>query len=223
MELDELIARLRRISVSSVCDADKSLPVCDPAIGALLPDVTVAGPAVTVVADGDLLGMVAALGGAPAGSVLVVDTRGSVLAASGELFANEARRRGMAGIVVDGWCRDRRGLRRAGLPVFARGTYPMAGTAAGPAVVDAPVGCGGVEVHPGDVVFGDDDGIVIAPAARLAAAVGRAEEIERTEAAVVAAMERGEPFHSLTNATEHLRAVAAGRPSTLTFHPPPDP
>lgn len=219
MDLHELIIRLQRISVSSVCDADKSLPVCDPAIRPMLPDVTLAGPAVTVVADGDLLGMVAALDRAPRGSVLVVDAHGSPLAASGELFANEARRRGLAGIVIDGWCRDRRGLHRAGLPVFARGSFPMAGTMAGPPVVDGPVTCGGIDVRPGDVVFGDDDGLIVAPAERLAAALARAEEIERTEAAVVAAMECGEGFYDLSNAAEHLRAVAAGNPSTFTFRP----
>ncbi|MGQ0576838.1 MAG: RraA family protein [Pseudonocardia sp.] len=219
MELDELIARLRRISVSSVCDADKSLPVCDPGLRPMLPDVTVAGPAVTVVADGDLLGMVAALGQAPPGSVLVVDARGSALAASGELFANEARRRGMAGIVIDGLCRDRRGILAAGLPVYARGSVPNAGTMAGPVLVDVPVRCGGLDVAPGDIVFGDDDGLVIAPAARLAAALERAERIERTETAVLAALQRGVAFHELGNAAEHLRARAAGEDSTFTFHP----
>lgn len=48
MDLNELCARLGRIQVSSMCDADKSLPVCDPAIRAVLPDRTVTGPAFTV-------------------------------------------------------------------------------------------------------------------------------------------------------------------------------
>lgn len=217
MDLDALLARLRRLSVSSVCDADKSLPVCDPAIRPLLPEATLVGPAVTVVADGDLLGMVAALTTASAGSVLVVDTRGSTLAASGELFATEARRRGMAGIVVDGYCRDRRGIRRSGLPVYARGSVPNAGPVLGPALVDVPVRCGGLDVRPGDVVFGDEDGLLIAPADRLTALLVRAEEIERTEAAVVAALERGVPFADLSNAAEHVRTRAAGADSTFGF------
>ncbi|MGE0300505.1 MAG: RraA family protein, partial [Pseudonocardia sp.] len=124
--MDELIARLRRISVSSLCDADKTMRACDPAIHALVPVTTVAGPAVTVVADGDLLGMLAVVTSAPAGSVLVVDSRGSTLAASGELFATEARRRGVAAIVVDGYYRDLRRLPGVGLPVFARGSHPAA-------------------------------------------------------------------------------------------------
>jgi regulator of RNase E activity RraA len=220
VDLDELIGRLRLLQVSSVCDADKTLPVCDPAIRPLLPERTLAGPAFTVLAaDNDLLGMLAALERAPAGAVLVVAATGRPLAMSGELFGGEAKRRGLAGIVVDGWCRDLRGLRRLGLPVFARGAVPASGTIAGPPVVDVPVTCGGVRVASGDVVLGDDDGLVIAPAARLAAALDRAEDIERTEAAVVAALEDGIGLFRLTNAAEHLRAVAGGEPSTFRFLP----
>lgn len=217
MFLDEVVGRLRRLQVSSLCDADKTLPVCDPAIGAMLPGVTVAGPAFTVRADGDLLGMIAALGRAAPGSVLVVATGDSPLAASGELFAGEARRRGLAGIVIDGWCRDLRGLRRVRLPVFARGTTPMAGTNVGPAVFDVPVTFGGIEVRPGDIVFGDDDGIVIAQAAQIAGALQRAEQIESTEAGVSAALGRGIGLYDLTNAAEHLRTIGSGGSSTFQF------
>ncbi|GAA0929063.1 RraA family protein [Pseudonocardia zijingensis] len=217
--MDELVARLRQVQVSSLSDADKTLPVCDPAIHALLPDVTLVGPAFTVRADGDLLGMIDAIGRAEPGAVLVVATDGRPLAASGELFATEGRRRGIAGIVVDGYCRDLRGMRRVGLPVFARGTTPAAGPALGPAVVQEPVTVGGVRVRPGDLVVGDDDGVLIAPPERIAAAVDRAEEIERVEAAVAEGMQQGRALHELTNAPEHLRAVAAGEPSTFRFQP----
>ncbi|MEJ3652838.1 RraA family protein [Actinomycetes bacterium KLBMP 9759] len=215
----DLVARLRALQVSSLSDADKTLPICDPAIRAVLPDVTLAGPARTVRADGDLLGMVAALGAAAPGEVLVVATGGVKLAASGELFAGEARRKGIAGIVIDGYCRDLRGLRKAGLPVFARGSVPAAGTMAGPAVLDEPVDIGGVTVRTGDIVFGDDDGLLIAPAERISAALDKAEEIERVEAGVAAALAAGTPLSDLTNAAEHLRALAAGEPSTFRFLP----
>jgi regulator of RNase E activity RraA len=78
---------------------------------------------------------------------------------------------------------------------------------------------GGVEVRPGDIVFGDDDGLLIAPPERIAAAVDRAEEIERVEAEVAAGMRAGRSLHELTNAPEHLRAIAAGKPSTFRFQP----
>jgi regulator of RNase E activity RraA len=216
---DDMITRLARLQVSSLSDADKTLPVCDPAVRALLPDVTLVGTAVTVRSDGDLLGMIAAIGRAEPGTVLVVATDGSPLAASGELFATEARRRGLAGIVVDGYCRDLRGLRRGGLPLFARGTTPAAGPAAGPVVVQEPVRFAGVEVRPGDLVVGDDDGLLIASPDRVAAALERAEEIERVEAEVAAALRSGRSLYDVTNAAEHLAAVAAGEPSTFRFQP----
>ena len=216
---DELVTRLRRLQVSSLSDADKTLPVCDPAIRAMLPDVTLVGTAFTVRCDGDLLGMIDAIGRAEPGTVLVVATDGRPLAASGELFATEGRRRGLAGIAVDGFCRDLRGIRRVGLPVYARGTTPAAGPALGPVVIQVPVTFGGVDVRPGDIVFGDDDGLLIASPERVEAALGRAEEIERVEAEVGAAMRRGRSLHELTNAPDHLRAVAAGEPSTLRFEP----
>jgi 4-hydroxy-4-methyl-2-oxoglutarate aldolase len=220
METTELISRLRGVQVSSLSDADKTLPVCDPGIRAVLPDLTMAGPAFTVRAEGDLLGMVAALGRAAPGDVLVVSTGGSPLAAAGELFSGEASRAGLAGIVIDGHCRDLRGIRRVGMPVFARGAVPNAGTITGPARIDEPVWCGGLRVQPGDIVFGDDDGLIVAPADRLAAALDRAEEIERTEAEVAAALAAGTPLYQLTNAEEHLHARAEHRPTTFTYRLP---
>ncbi len=217
MDLHELCARLHRIQVSSMCDADKSLPVCDPLIRPMLADVTVAGPAFTVRAEGDLLGMVAALGSAAPGSVLVVDSGGDPRACSGELFAGEAARAGLAGIVIDGFCRDLRGIRRVGLPVFARGATPNSGTISGPVVVGTPVRFGGLEVRPGDVVFGDDDGLVVAAADRRAAVIDKAEAIERTEAGVAEAMATGTGLYQLTNAAEHLAARDHGRPSTFGY------
>ena len=68
--------------------------------------------------------MFSALAEAQPGDVLVIATGGGTSAVLGELFATEAKRRGLAGIVIDGLCRDVAGLRRIGLPVFARGTIP---------------------------------------------------------------------------------------------------
>ena len=123
----DLIERLLAIDVSALSDADKTLPVADPAVRAMIPGVRMAGPAHTVVAEDDHLPVMTALAEAAPGAVLVIATGGSQVAVFGELFATEARRRGLAGIVADGFCRDLRGLREIGLPVFARGTTPRSG------------------------------------------------------------------------------------------------
>jgi 4-hydroxy-4-methyl-2-oxoglutarate aldolase len=215
--MDDLVQRLRAIEVSALCDADKSLPVVDAAIRAMVPDVCFAGPALTVVAQDDHLPLFAALEAASAGDVLVVVNRGGTRAVVGELFATEARRRGLAGIVVDGLCRDVAGLRRLGLPVYARGTIPASGSTVSRAAVGQRVRCGDVEVSAGDVVFGDDDGLVIAAPERIAAALETAEAIARAERAMLTAMAEGRALHDLTNYAEHAERLDAGEDSRLEF------
>jgi 4-hydroxy-4-methyl-2-oxoglutarate aldolase len=213
----DLIERLLAIDVSALSDADKTLPVVDPAVRAMVPDVRMAGPAFTVIAEDDHLPVMSALADAAPGDVLVIATNGGSRAVFGELFATEAKRRGLAGIVADGMCRDLRGLRSIGLPVFARGSTPRSGTTVSRAAHGAMVVCGGVEVSPGDIVFGDDDGLLIAAAERIEAALETAELIGRSERAILAAQVGGEALHGLTNFDEHVAALDRGEGSALAF------
>jgi 4-hydroxy-4-methyl-2-oxoglutarate aldolase len=212
-----LVSRLLEVEVSALCDADKGLPVLEPQIHALVPDVRMAGPAFTVVAEDDHLPTLSALAAAAAGDVLVVATNGHRRAVLGELFATEARRRGLAGVVVDGYCRDLQGLRRIGLPVFARGVTPMAGSTVSRPPLPAPVKIAGVRVAPGDLVFGDDDGVIVAPPDRIAAALDGAEAIGRAERAILREMAGGRGLHELTNWEEHTFRLDAGEESALAF------
>jgi 4-hydroxy-4-methyl-2-oxoglutarate aldolase len=213
----ELIERLLEIDVSALSDADKTLPIADPAVRAMIADVRMAGPAFTVRAEDDHLAVMSALAEAAPGDVLVIAANGGTKAVFGELFATEAQRGGLAGIVADGYCRDLRGLRRIGLPVYARGTTPRSGTTVSRAARNATVSFGGVEVAPGDIVFGDDDGLLIAPRERIEAALATAEAIARGERAILAAQARGESLHGLTNHDEHVAALDRGDPSALAF------
>ena len=209
---------LAAVPVSTLCDVDKSLPVVDPAIRPLT-TARLCGPAYTVVAAGEFLSVLWAIGEAAPGDVLVVQAGGAPLAALGELLATEAHRRGLGGIVVDGYVRDRTGLPPS-LPMWARGTVPMAGRSDIAPRVGGPVLFGGLRVSPGDVVLGDDDGLVIAPRPQLEACLERAAEIERVEAAVLAGIQAGASLIEMTNLAEHVARLRSGEQSALAITPP---
>ncbi|MFL5844735.1 MAG: RraA family protein [Solirubrobacteraceae bacterium] len=193
-----MVDRLLALEVSALSDADKSLPIADRAIRPMVPGAKFAGPAFTVTAPGTLLPVYRALAEIGAGQVLVVDTQGTDAAVLGEIFTTEARRRGVAGIVIDGWCRDLAGIREIGLPLHARGAVPN--VAAGPdaGASGDTIRFGGIDVAPGDIVFGDDDGLLIAAPDRIEAALPAAEAIILKEREVLAALATGAALH------EHL-------------------
>ena len=138
-------------------------------------------------------------------------------AVAGELFATEALRRGVAGIVIDGRCRDSRTLAQLDLPVYARGVAPTACPARAVPVIQVPVVLGGVEVRPGDLVLGDDDGIVVASDDEVLALLEGAEAIQHREEALQQTIAAGTSLFDSLNYDEHLAALEAGRDSRLTF------
>jgi len=84
----------------------------------------------------------------------------------GELLSTASRARGAAGCVTDGLTRDIRAIREMQFPVFHGGIGPLDSKGRGKASqIDVPVVCAGVYIEPGDLVFGDADGVVVIPAA----------------------------------------------------------
>eukprot|EP00752_Nemacystus_decipiens_P008191 g7327.t1 len=97
------------------------------------------------------------------GEVLVVDCGGSQIAVAGELFTAEAKRRSLAGMLIEGACRDTETIARLRFSVYSRFVNPMAGKCItlDRDLMQVPVTIGGVEINPGDVIFGDDDGVIV--------------------------------------------------------------
>jgi regulator of RNase E activity RraA len=212
-----LMDRLRRIDSSSLSDANKALRVLSSQIRSVTRGVRLLGRAITVDARGDLMSVLAGLEAGGPGDVLVVAAGSPDLAVAGELFATEAARRGMAGIVLDGLCRDSLTLGSLDLPVYARGTTPRAAPAQAVPVVQTRIAIGGVEVAPGDVLLGDDDGIVVADDSELEAAIDAAEAIQTREDVLRTAIIRGRSLFDALNFDEHRAALVAGRSSRLSF------
>ncbi|SFQ03941.1 regulator of ribonuclease activity A [Amycolatopsis arida] len=98
------------------------------------------------------------------GAVLVVDGGGSLhTALTGDLIAAAAARNGWAGLVVHGAVRDSAALAELPIGIKALGTNPRKSAKAGAGAVDVPVGFGGITFTPGDVLYADDDGVVVLP------------------------------------------------------------
>lgn len=93
----------------------------------------------------------------------------------GGLLAFQIQNLGIAGLVTDGLVRDVQEIRQLGLPVWCRGTTPLAPKKGGPGVVGGIVVIGGVVVQDGDLVIADDDGVVVWPKNDIPALLARAQ------------------------------------------------
>ncbi len=94
---------------------------------------------------------------------------------------------------------------------------PMAGTTQQVFNTQVPVSCGGVIVNPGDILFGDDDGIVVATDEELTNLLTTAEGIQTKETTALSRMEQGQSLLSMLNFSEHYAARQADRESYLRF------
>lgn len=191
----DTMERFRFISTASVADAVDQVAgrtgYMDYEIKARINDRKVLGPAVTVkeVRTQEALPPTHALEAidtSPEGSVIVIGIEGSDrnVAVWGGLMTAGAVVNNLAGAVLDAGVRDLGEIRRDfGFQVFARSISP--GTTVGrykTEAINVPVMCGGVQVHPGDLIVGDADGVVVVPREHVEAVLEKATEIEQREA-----------------------------------------
>jgi regulator of RNase E activity RraA len=129
----------------------------------------------------------------PPGSVIVLDSGGREdVTVWGDILTEIAHRRGIAGTLIDGVCRDVALCRKLGYPVFSRGHWMRTGKdRVQVEAVGVPVSIGSVRVAPADLVRGDADGVVVLPSAHEAAILDAAEEIGRAEDAIRALARTG--------------------------------
>ena len=188
----KLVGAFKDIGAATVYEASGRKGVVDPRIKPLGRGIRLLGPAVTVECHPkDNLMLHKALQIAQKGDVLVASTQGYPDAGYwGGLMATSAMARKLGGLAIDGCVRDSAEILEMGFPVFCRGTC-MRGTVKGTlGRVNHTIVFGGVVVKPGDLVLGDDDGLVIvdhkeieavlkAANERLAKEVGKAAELAK--------------------------------------------
>jgi regulator of RNase E activity RraA len=201
----ERLAQLPTAAISDALDA-LGLPGSVAGIGPLNRDFRIAGPAFTVSyrpkSDDHVAAHVRSRSGTvgdflddvPAGAVVVIDNGGRTDATVwGGIMTRTAKAGGVAGTVVHGACRDVGTSLAEQYPIFSAGVFMRTGkdrvqlAAVGDALL-----IDGVDIRPGDLVCGDADGVVVVPAERAADVAARAEDIDRAEDAIVAAVRAGD-------------------------------
>lgn len=182
----------------------------DPKIKSLLDNVKVVGQAFTVKTtsyDSTMVHKAVSL--AQEGDVLIIDRSGDTKhACVGGMVVYAAKVNKLAGIIIDGPSTDIKAIRELGVPVFSTGLSPITTKLIGNSgEINTSVQCGGVTVHPGDLIIADDNGVLVMPKnmENLDEILSLAEESESREPEMKKRLEEGVPFSSMTRADSLLR------------------
>ena len=172
--VDEICKRFRQLYVPAIADVLDTAGLWHQTMTDVLPlelDMTVAGVAFTALGQPERSTDRANRGGArmidelSAGEVAVFDCSDEKTVGHwGELLTNGALARGAVGAVIDGGIRDTQAILKMGFPVFHKFRAPRDAKGRWNVVdMQTPITCGGVRVHPGDIIVGDADGVVVVP------------------------------------------------------------
>ncbi|PWJ26816.1 regulator of RNase E activity RraA [Branchiibius hedensis] len=133
------------------------------------------------------------------GEVIVIEARGDVTSATlGDVLATRAQVRGAAGIVTDGGVRDASTVAGLPIPVYCAGNHPaVLGRRHVPWEGGGTVACGGTTVQPGDVIVGDDDGVIVIPPALADEVVDATLAQEDEDAWIAERVAEGNPIDGL--------------------------
>jgi regulator of RNase E activity RraA len=163
--MDLLVKKFYNIPTTCISDAMNGLNNLDSKIKPLKEDYKLAGRALTVkIPVGDNLAVLKAIRASKPGDIIVIDAKGDPYRAiAGDFVIGMAKTLGVGGFIVDGVIRDIVGIKALNYPIFARGTTVAASGKAGVGEINIPISCGGMAVHPGDIMVGDADGVVVVP------------------------------------------------------------
>ena len=189
----EVVARFRELPVANVSDSMSRMTAGGPRLRPMHGGGVLAGPALTVkTRPGDNLMVHKAIGLAEPGDVIVVDAGGDLTnAIIGELMIAQMVKRGLGGIVINGAIRDSAAIRAGNYPVFAAGVTHRGPYKDGPGEINVPVAIDGMVIAPGDLVIGDDDGLLCVPYDQVEQVHAAAAAKHAAETKQMAAIEAG--------------------------------
>ena len=216
---DLQIEGFRELDTPSVSDAMDRIGIAAGCLGLLsvVPGTKTVGRAFTVKyrltgevergTVGDFLDDVAP------GQVVVIDNAGRMdCTVWGDIMTVVADRRGIAGTVIDGVCRDVPKIRELGYPLFSRGRYMMTGKDRVEIdAVNGPVSIAGRQVRPGDIILADDSGVVVIPASRAEEVLSIASEIEAVEQHILKLVGKGLSLREARERSKYHSLQARGR------------
>jgi len=207
----QLIERFSKHDVYKIGDAMGAYGLMNYQIKAIAQNMRVVGPAVTVLArPGDALYVQKVIDIAEAGDVIVIDAGGvEDISCIGERLSYYMKLRGIAGVVVDGGIRDSKGIRDMSFPVFTKSICMRIFGSAGPGAINVPIQCGGVPVNPGDIIMGDDDGVVCIPLDDAERVLKLADEHLAEELHRLKQVEEGKSVTEVFGLEEKLRKRAS--------------
>lgn len=181
-----LVELFRGIPVANIDDCMNRTAAVDGAIRPLN-RTPLLGTAFTVqVPEGDNLMFHKAMDLAKPGDVIVIDAGGDTnRAIFGGLMISYCKVRGLAGVIVDGAIRDYRELADMDFPVYAKGVTPNGPYKNGPGTIGETISFGGKVVRPGDIIVGDEDGIIIVKPEEAEELAKAAQGVVAKEAAIL--------------------------------------
>jgi 4-hydroxy-4-methyl-2-oxoglutarate aldolase len=202
----DLVHRLAAYAPPDLSDAMNGGYTLDPSIRPLYPfRGRIAGPAVTVAVPRGAFNVIKfGMQQTREGDVMVINAWGlNTFAVWGGNVSRGMKRRGVAGVIIDGAARDPEEAESIEFPVFARSQATATPPLEGPGEVNVPVACGNVVIHPGDIIVADANGIVSIPPASAEWVLRQVADLKQRHARIQPVLERGE-VTSIDTITEAL-------------------
>ncbi|KKO61912.1 4-hydroxy-4-methyl-2-oxoglutarate aldolase [Janthinobacterium sp. KBS0711] len=200
---------LRQLGAATIYEAQGAKGALDSGIKPIAPGMRLAGPALTVdTRPADNLMLHYAMLKARPGDVLVVDAKGFLEAGVwGDVFTEQAQRIGLAGLVIHGAVRDAAAMTEAGFPVFSRGLSIKGTGKHQPGRLNVTVTIGDVSIDPGDIIVGDQDGVVVVKRHEVEAVLQKSRQREEKEAQFRQQIRDGATTVDLLGLEETLRRL----------------